>query len=101
MTTKKTTRPKKSKIGSSFESFLKDEGVLEETTARAIKRVIAFQLVSAMKKKRLTKNALAKRMSTSRSQLDRILDPNNEGVSLQALANAAKAVGRQLHLELR
>ena len=57
--------------------------------------------MAAMKKEALSKNALAKRMATSRSQLDRILDPDNGGVSLQALANAAKAVGRELHVELK
>lgn len=101
MTNKKPKTRRKPKIGSSFESFLRDEGTLEETTTNAIKRVIAYQLQAAMKKESLSKNALAKRMSTSRSQLDRILDPDNVGVSLQALANAAKAVGRELHVELK
>jgi len=101
MTNRKKATSRKPKIGSSFESFLREEGTLEETTATAIKRVIAFQLMAAMKKEALSKNALAKRMATSRSQLDRILDPDNGGVSLQALANAAKAVGRELHVELK
>ena len=96
--TPQTKKQREPKIGSSFESFLRDEGTLEESTANAIKRVIAFQLVAAMKNESLSKNAVAKRMSTSRSQLDRILDPDNGGVSLQALANAAKADGRELHV---
>ena len=69
MTNRKKTTSRKPKIGSSFESFLREEGTLEETTATAIKRVIAFQLMAAMKKEALSKNALAKRMATSRSQL--------------------------------
>lgn len=101
MKNKKSKARKKPKIGSSFESFLREEGTLEESTAIAIKRVIAFQLKTAMEKQSLSKKALAERMSTSRSQLNRILDPNNGGVSLQALANAAKAVGRELHVELK
>jgi len=72
MTNRKKATSRKPKIGSSFESFLREEGTLEETTATAIKRVIAFQLMAAMKKEALSKNALAKRMATSRSQLDRI-----------------------------
>ena len=92
---------RKPRIGSSFESFLQDQGTLTETTNRAIKRVIAFQLQEAMEKESLSKNALAERMHTSRSQLDRILDPDNDGVTLKALASAAKAVGRELSIGLK
>jgi DNA-binding Xre family transcriptional regulator len=91
---------KKGRIGSSFDDFLKDDGLYEEVTARAIKRVIARQLDALMEEQRLTKSALAKRMKTSRAQLDRLLDPENESVTLGTLARAAKAVGRQLRMEL-
>jgi antitoxin HicB len=91
---------KRSRIGSSFDDFLKDEGLYEEVTARAIKRVIARQLDTLMQDQGLTKSALAKRMKTSRAQLDRLLDPDNESVTLATLARAARAVGRQLRMEL-
>ena len=91
---------KKGRIGSSFESFLKAEGAYEETSALAIKRVLAWQLESAMEKERLTKNEMAKRMHTSRSQLDRILDPNNDKIQLDTVFKAARALGREVKLEL-
>jgi DNA-binding Xre family transcriptional regulator len=88
------------RIGSSFDDFLKETGIYEEVTARAIKRVIARQLDALMQDQGLTKSALAKRMHTSRAQLDRLLDPENESVTLGTLARAAQAVGRQLRMEL-
>ena len=91
---------KKGRIGSSFDDFLKEDGIYEEVTARAIKRVIARQLDALMEDQGLTKSALAKRMKTSRAQLDRVLNPDNESVTLDTLARAAKAVGRQLRIEL-
>jgi antitoxin HicB len=91
---------KKGRIGSSFDDFLKSEGIYEEVTARAIKRVIARQLDALMDKEGLTKTELAKRMRTSRAQLDRLLDPDNESVTLGTLTRAAQAVGRQLRMEL-
>jgi antitoxin HicB len=91
---------KKSRIGSSFDDFLKDEGIYEEVTARAIKRVIARQLGALMDDEGLTKTELAKRMKTSRAQLDRLLDPDNESVTLGTLTRAARSVGRQLRMEL-
>jgi DNA-binding Xre family transcriptional regulator len=91
---------KKGKIGSSFDEFLKEEGIYEEVTARAIKRVIARQLDALMQEQGLTKSSLAKRMKTSRAQLDRLLDPDNESVTLDTLTRAAQAVGRQLRMEL-
>ena len=93
-------RKKKGRIGSSFDDFLKDEGSYEEVTARAIKRVIARQLGALMQERGLTKSELAKRMATSRAQLDRVLDPENESVTLATLTRAARAVGRQLRMEL-
>lgn len=94
------TKPKKGRVGSTFDSFLKEEGIYEDVTARAIKRIIARQLGSLMHEKGLTKSELAKRMKTSRAQLDRLLDPDNEAVTLGTLARAAQAVGRQLRFEL-
>jgi DNA-binding Xre family transcriptional regulator len=91
---------KKSRIGSSFDAFLKEQGIYEEVTARAIKRVIARQLDVLMHDQGLTKSGLAKRMKTSRAQLDRLLDPGNESVTLATLTRAAQAVGRQLWMQL-
>lgn len=93
-------KKKKGRIGSSFDDFLKEEGIYEEVTAVAIKRVIARQLDALMTDQGLTKSALAKRMKTSRAQLDRLLDPENESVTLGTLARAAQAVGRNLRMEL-
>lgn len=95
-----STRIERIHVGESFEDFLAEQGTLEETTERAVKRVLAFQLAAAMKEQRLSKVEMAKRLETSRSQLDRLLDPDNENVTLAALSSAAKAVGRSLRLEL-
>ncbi len=89
------------KAGEAFSDFLQDQGTYEATTQRAIKRVIAFQLASAMAQQGLTKVEMAKQLETSRSQLDRVLDPDNDKVSLAALSRAARVVGRELRLELR
>jgi antitoxin HicB len=91
---------KKGSIGSSFDDFLKESSIYEEVTARAIKSVIARQLEVLMANERLTKSALAKRMNTSRAQLDRLLDPENASVTLETLVRAASAVGRNLRMEL-
>ena len=90
----------KGRVGSSFDDFLKKQGIYEEVTARAIKRVIARQLDALMQDQGLTKSSLAKRMKTSRAQLDRLLDPDNESVTLGTLTRAAQAVGRHLRMEL-
>ncbi len=94
------TRRKRSRIGSPFRNYLKRENIYEEVTARAIKRVIARQLTRLMKEERLTKSELAKRMRTSRAQLDRLLDPDNESVTLGTLVRAAQAAGRELRMVL-
>ena len=93
-------KKKNGKVGSSFDDFLKDDGIYEEVTARAIKRVLARQIGALMQAEGVTKTALAKRMQTSRAQLDRLLDPDNESVTLGTLARAAQAVGRKLRFEL-
>jgi len=73
---------------------------MEETTAIAVKRVLAWQLVQAMAQEQLSKNQMAKAMKTSRSQLDRILDPDNDSIQLSTLINAARVLGRELRIEL-
>jgi DNA-binding Xre family transcriptional regulator len=93
-------KSKKGRIGPSFDDFLKKEGIYEEVTARAIKRVIARQLDALMQHEGLSKTELARRMRTSRAQLDRLLDPENESVTLGTLTRAAHAVGRQLRMEI-
>lgn len=90
----------KKHIGGSFDDFLKEEGIYEEVQATAIKRVLAWQLEEAMKEHKITKIEMARRMETSRAQLDRLLDPDNESVTLGTLARAAAVVGRKLRLEL-
>jgi hypothetical protein len=87
-------------IGSSFESFLEEEGILEDCTAVAVKRVLARQIEREMRERGLTKSAMAKAMHTSRPALDRLLDPANPSVTLDTLQRAAAAVGRKLRLEL-
>lgn len=96
----RAAKKRKGKIGSSFDDFLKQDGIYEKVTARAIKRVLARQLDALMKREDISKTELASRMRTSRSQLDRLLDPDNESVTLDTLSRAAQAVGRQLRLEL-
>jgi antitoxin HicB len=87
-------------IGSTFESWLEEEGIREEVTAAAIKAVLAYQLSEAMKKRKLTKKRMAELMQTSRAQLDRVLDPENGSATIESLQRAAKVVGRKLRIEL-
>jgi antitoxin HicB len=86
--------------GSSFDSLLEEEGILEEVEAVAIKRVIAGQLAQAMKVQHITKREMAVRMKTSRSQLDRLLDPENTEVRLATIARAARVIGKKLRIEV-
>ena len=97
---RRTRTTHKPGIGSTFDDFLKDEGTYEATQAVAIKRVLAWQVEKTMKKQRLTKAEMARRMDTSRSQLDRLLDPSRNSVTLETLTRAARAIGRQLKVEL-
>ena len=88
-------------LGSNFDKFLKEEGILEESQAVAIKRVVAFQIQKIMKQKSLTKKVMTERMHMkSRSQLDRLLDPNNVSVTLLTLEKAANALGKKLEVQL-
>ena len=94
-------RKMKARIGSSFDDFLDDEGIRDEVHDLAIKEIISDQIATAMKSKGITKTAMARRMGTSRRQLDRLLDPRNTSVTLLTLRRAAAAVGRKLRVELR
>jgi predicted XRE-type DNA-binding protein len=87
-------------IGSLFDDFLKEEGTYEETQAAAIKRVLARQIERAMKEQKISKADMARRMDTSRAQLDRLLDPDNDSLTLTTLARAAKVIGREIRLKL-
>lgn len=87
-------------IGSKFDDFLKAEGIYEGATARALKRVLAWQIAEAMKAEGMTKTELACRMKTSRAVLDRLLDANNPAVTLSTISRAASALGRRIRLEL-
>jgi len=87
-------------IGPRFDDWLKEEGIHEEVTNASIKRVLAWQLQQAMKQQKLTKSEMARRMDTSRTQLDRLLDPRVDSVTLDTLTRAAAVVGRKLRLEL-
>lgn len=89
----------KKHMGSSVDDFLTEEGIFEEAQAQAIKEVVAWQLTEAMKKKKISKNKLATLMKTSRTQVDRILDPKND-ITLGSLQRAAAIVGRRVTIEL-
>jgi predicted XRE-type DNA-binding protein len=82
--------------GSTFDSFLDQEGIREEVEAVAIKRVLAWQLSQAMQEQQKTKQAMAKQLHTSRSQLDRLLDPQNVSVTLDTITRAARALGKRV-----
>ena len=83
-----------------FDEFLEEQGLLEDAKEAAIKRVLAWQISEAMRVQGLTKTAMAARMRTDRRQLDRLLDPDNQSVTLSTLRRAASAVGRTLRVEL-
>ena len=89
----------KKHMGSSIDDFLKVEGIFEETQAQAIKEVVAWQLAEAMKKKKISKNRMAALLRTSRTQVDRLLDPKND-ITLSSLQRAAMAVGRRVSIQL-
>ncbi len=84
--------------GSTFDSFLESEGLLEEVEATAVKRVIAYQINESMKKQRMGKQKMAKVMRTSRSALDRLLDPETTAVTLLSLVKAANALGKKIQI---
>jgi hypothetical protein len=92
----KKRRKRTDHSGSSFDSFLEEEGIREEVEAVAIKRVLAWQFEQAMQKQQKTKQAMAKQLHTSRSQLDRLLDPRNISVTLDTITRAARALGKRV-----
>ncbi len=89
----------KKHLGSSFDDFLHEEGILEEVTEVAAKRVFVFQLEKEMQKQKIDKMELAERMETSRSAVDRILDPESPS-TLRTFAKAARAIGKHLKISL-
>jgi len=86
--------------GSTLDSLLEEDGVLDEVEAVAIKRVIAWQLAQIMRQRRISKSTLAARLRTSRAQLDRLLDPENPSIQLDTIARAARAVGKRLRIDM-
>ena len=89
----------KKHMGSSIDDFLKEEGIFEEAQAQAVKEVVAWQLDEAMKKRKISKNKMAKLLRTSRTQIDRLLSPKND-ITLSSLQRAAAMVGRRVMIEL-
>jgi hypothetical protein len=93
-------RKKRNKhVGSSLDDFLKDEGIFEETQTKAVKEVVAWQLAEAMKSKKISKARMAMLLRTSRTQVDRLLDAEND-ITLSSLQRAAAVVGRRVNIEL-
>ena len=86
-------------LGSSIDDFLKQEGIFDEAQVQAVKEVVAWQLARAMRKKRISKTRMAALLRTSRSQVDRLLDPNDD-ITLSSLQRAAAMVGRRVSIEL-
>jgi antitoxin HicB len=89
----------KKHMGSSIDDFLREEGIFEEAQAQAIKEVVSWQLAQAMKKKKISKSRMATLLKTSRTQVDRLLDPKND-ITLSSLQRAAAMVGRRVSIEL-
>ena len=88
-------------IGSDFDSFLEEENLLQDVELAAAKRIIAHQIAQYMQSESLTKTAMAARMQTSRPSLDRLLDPDNFGVTMKTIAKAARVLGKTLHISLQ
>jgi antitoxin HicB len=87
-------------LGSNFDDFLKEEGILADVEAVAVKRVIAYQISQLMQEQNLTKMEMSRRLNTSRASLDRLLDPANTSVTLQTMEKASKVLGRKLQIKL-
>jgi DNA-binding Xre family transcriptional regulator len=100
MPTSKAVKVKNKHRGTSFESFLKKEGLHEQVHAAALKRAIAMKLDDLMKQKRVNKSAMAAQMRTSRAAIHRLLDPENTSVTLATLNRAARSLGRKVKIEL-
>lgn len=91
---------KAGKIGTKFEDFLQEEGIAAEVEAAALKKVLTWQFQQEMRNQKITKDAMAKRMKTSRAAVDRLLDPSNSGLTLKNLEKAAHAVNKRIKIEL-
>lgn len=89
----------KKHMGSSIDDFLKEEGIFDEAQAQAVKEVVAWQLAEAMRKKKISKTRMARLLNTSRTQVDRLLDPRND-ITLSSLQRAAAMVGRRVTIHL-
>jgi len=87
-------------IGSDFDDFLQEEGILEEAEAAAIKKVLSYKIAALMEAQKISKTEMAERMNTSRAALDRILDPENFSITLATMYKTAKSVGARLRLSL-
>ena len=87
-------------LGSDFDDFLREEGLLDDAEAVAAKRVLAYQISRAMEEQKLTKSAMARRMGTSRSSLDRLLDPSVPSVTLLTIEKAARVLGKKVRIEM-
>lgn len=94
------TKPAHHPIGASFESFLEEDGILEAVDEAAVKKVIAWQIAEGMKQRKLNKSEMADAMQTSRTQLNRLLNPSNTGVALHTLYRAAAVLGKKLRVEM-
>lgn len=90
----------KNRIGGDFDDYLRDEGILEDAEAASTKRVIAFQIAQEMERTHVSQSELARRMKTSRSAVERLLDPANPSVTLSTLERAAGAMGKRLKIQL-
>ena len=97
----KTEKRSNPHTDSSFDTFLKGEGIFDQVNAKALKRALAEQIEESMATAKLSKVAMAQRMSTSRSQLDRVLDPDNLSVQLDTLIRAARAVGKDVEIRIK
>jgi plasmid maintenance system antidote protein VapI len=86
-------------MGSSIDDFMKEEGIFEEAQAQAVKEVVAWQLAEAMRERKISKNKMANLLKTSRTQVDRLLDPTSD-ITLASLQRAAVMVGRRVSIEL-
>lgn len=86
-------------VGTDFDDFLAQEGILADVESVAIKRVVAYQIARMIEQQNISKSEMARRMNTSRSSLDRLLDPDNDSVTLQTLERAAQALGKRLRVE--
>jgi antitoxin HicB len=95
----KKLKNRKNHMGSSIDDFLKEEGIFEESQAQAIKEVVSWQLEEAMKKQKISKNRMATLLKTSRTQVDRLLNPKND-ITLSSLQRAAAMVGRRVMIGL-